>query len=215
MEESRLIAKKRELQGSANARRLRRTGNLPAVIYGDGKDGLSIQLDTHDFELLLHHHSSETVLVDIEIEGEGAISALVKDVQHHPVTGEVMHVDLQKMDAKKAIQVEIPVELVGEAEGVKSGGLLELVMHEIAVECLPGDLQESIEIDISGMEIGDALHLGDLDLGSKFKLMGDPEAIIVVVSEPHLETEESDEEGEPSATEPEVISEKKADEASE
>ena len=214
MEDSKLIAKKRDLQGSANSRRLRKAGSLPGVIYGDGKEATAILLDMHDFEQLLHHHTSETVLVDIAIEGEGEISALVKDVQHHPVTGDLVHVDLQKMDAKKVIQVEIQVELVGEANGVKAGGILDLVLHTISIECLPGDLSESIEIDVSEMEIGDALHLGDLELDAKFKVLGDKESIVVSVSEPHVETEE-DEEGaaEAGSAEPEVISEKKAEES--
>ena len=216
MEDSKLIAKKRDLQGSANSRRLRKAGNLPGVIYGDGKEATPILLNMHDFEQLLHHHTSETVLVDIAIEGEGEISALVKDVQHHPVTGDLVHVDLQKMDAKKVIQVEIQVELVGEANGVKAGGILDLVMHTISIECLPGDLSESIEINVSEMEIGDALHLGDLELDSKFKVLGDTESIVVSVSEPHVETEEDEDEDVGAATaEPEVISEKKADEDSE
>jgi large subunit ribosomal protein L25 len=215
MEDSKLIAKKRDLQGSANSRRLRKAGNLPGVIYGDGKEATPILLNMHDFEQLLHHHTSETVLVDIAIEGEGEISALVKDVQHHPVTGDLVHVDLQKMDAKKVIQVEIQVELVGEANGVKAGGILDLVMHTISIECLPGDLSESIEIDVSEMEIGDALHLGDLELDSKFKVLGDKESIVVSVSEPHVETEEDEDEAGAANAEPEVISEKKADEGSE
>ena len=215
MEDSKLIAKKRELQGSANSRRLRKSGSLPGVIYGDGKEATAILLGMHDFEQLLHHHTSETVLVDIAIEGEGEISALVKDVQHHPVTGDLVHVDLQKMDAKKVIQVEIQIELAGEANGVKAGGILDLVMHTISIECLPGDLSESIEIDVSEMEIGDALHLGDLELDSKFKVLGDKESIVVSVSEPHVETEEDEDEAGAANAEPEVISEKKADEGSE
>jgi len=215
MEDSKLIAKKRDLQGSANSRRLRKAGNLPGVIYGDGKEATPILLNMHDFEQLLHHHTSETVLVDIAIEGEGEISALVKDVQHHPVTGDLVHVDLQKMDAKKVIQVEIQIELAGEANGVKAGGILDLVMHTISIECLPGDLSESIEIDVSEMEIGDALHLGDLELDSKFKVLGDKESIVVSVSEPHVETEEDEDEAGAANAEPEVISEKKADEGSE
>ncbi len=216
MEDSKLIAKKRDLQGSSNARRLRKSGSLPGVIYGDGKEGTAILLEMHDFEQLLHHHTSETVLVDIAIEGGEEISALVKDVQHHPVTGDLLHVDLHKMDATKAIQVEIQVVLVGEAIGVKAGGIMDLVMHTISIECLPGDLSESIEIDVSEMEIGDALHLKDLELDSKFKVLGDLEAIVVSVSEPHVEEEEDEEEAaEDASAEPEVISEKKADDEAE
>ena len=213
MEDTKLIAKKRDLQGSSNARRLRRTGNLPGVIYGAGKEATAIELNTHDFEQVLHHHSSETMLVDVELQGEGLISALVKEVQHHPVSGDLIHVDLQKMDADVAIQVEINIELVGEAAGVKAGGTLDLVMHTVEVECLPGDLIEAIEIDVSDLEIGSILHVSDLDLGAQFKVLSDTDAIIVSVAAPRAEEEDEDEATEGVAgTEPEVITEKKADE---
>jgi len=118
MEDTKLIAKKRALQGSSNSRRLRKTGALPGVIYGEGEDATIIQFDMHDFEQLLHHHTSETMLVEIDVEGEGNVSALVKEVQHHPVTGDLLHVDLQKVSADKPIQVEISLVPIGEAAGV-------------------------------------------------------------------------------------------------
>ncbi len=214
MEDSKLIAKKRDQQGSANARRLRHTGSLPGVIYGDGEEATAIQLGMHDFELLLHHHASETMLVEIAVEGEGDVTALVKEVQHHPVTGDLLHADFQKVAADKPIQVDIALGIIGEAAGVKAGGSLEIVMHTLGVECLPGDLVESIEVDVSEMEIGDTLHVSDVKLGAKLKLLSDPEAIVVSVAEPRAEEEEEEEEiGEEAAgsAEPEVISEKKAD----
>jgi large subunit ribosomal protein L25 len=213
MEDTKLIAKKRALQGSSNARRLRRAGTLPGVIYGDGEAAIAIELNMHDFEQLLHHHTSETMLVEMTVEGEGDVTVLVKDVQHHPVTSDPMHVDMQKIAADKPIQVEIQLEPVGEAAGVNAGGTLDLVMHTIAIECLPGDLVESIEIDVSEMEIGDSLHVSDLKLSAKLKLLGDEDAIVVAVSAPRAEEEETEEGSEEIAgAEPEVINEKKADE---
>jgi len=214
MEDSKLIAKKREQQGSANARRLRHAGSLPGVIYGDGEDAAAIQLSMHDFELVLHHHASETMLVEIAIEGEGDVTALVKEVQHHPVTGDLLHADFQKVAADKPIQVDIALDISGEAAGVKAGGSLEVVMHTIGVECLPGDLVESIEVDVSEMEIGDILHVSEIKLDTKLKLLSDLEAIVVSVAEPRAEEEEDEDAvGEEAAgsAEPEVISEKKAD----
>jgi len=216
MEDTKLIAKKRDLHGSSNSRRLRKAGSLPGVIYGDGEDAMAIQLGMHDFERLLHRHASETMLVDIEVEGEGTVSALVKEVQHHPVTSELIHVDLQKVAADKPIQVEITLGIVGEAAGVNAGGVLDLVMHAIAVECLPGDLVDSLEVDVSEMEIGTILHVSDVKLGAKLKLLSDPEAIVASVAEPRVEEEPEEEElaeGAEAAegAEPEVISEKKAD----
>jgi large subunit ribosomal protein L25 len=216
MKDTKLIAKKRDLQGSSNSRRLRRTGNLPAVIYGEGKEATAIQLETHAFEQLLHHHASESILVEIDLEGEGVISALVKDVQHHPVSSDLVHIDLQKVIAGKLMQVEIAVELVGEAEGVKSGGVLDHVMHSITVECFPRHIVESVEIDVSEMEIGTALHIGDLELGSNFKILADEGAIVATVAEPRVEEEEDEEvSADAASAEPEVINEKKADEDAE
>jgi large subunit ribosomal protein L25 len=210
MEDTKLIAKKRDLQGSANSRRLRKTGILPGVVYGAGKEATPIQLDMHGFEQLLHHHTSENVMVEIAVEGEGDVPVLVKAVQHHPVTGELMHVDLQKVAMDKPIQVEIELELVGDAVGVKVGGTLEHIMHSIEVECLPGDLVEVIEVDVSGLKIGDSLHVSDLKVDSKLTLLADEDAIVATVSEPRVEVEEV-EEGEEGAAEPEVITEKKVE----
>jgi len=191
MENSKLIAKKRDLEGSSNARRLRTAGTLPGIIYGGGKDASSITFDTHDFEQLLHHSASESIIVEIDLEGEGSVSALVKAVQHHPVNGELIHVDLQRVVAGQAIQVTVAFELVGEAAGVKAGGVLEHVMHEIAIEVLPRNMVESFEVDVSELEIGDSVHISDLNLGAKFKVLtADEDAIVASVAAPRAEEEE-------------------------
>lgn len=208
MEDKKLIAKKRSLEGSSNARRLRATGNLPGVVYGADRSPVSIEVDLHDFEQILHHHTSESLLIDISLEGEGDLSVLVKDVQHHPASSELVHVDLMRVQANKPISVDIALELVGDAEGVKAGGILDHTMHSISVECLPGDLVESFEVDVSALEIGQQLQVSDLNLGSKYKIMVDEESILAGVSGPQAEEEEEVEEVE-GATEPEVITEKK------
>ncbi len=213
MEDTKMIAKKRDLQGSSNARRMRRAGSLPAVVYGEGKEASSIQLDTHAFEELLHHHTSETIITEIAMEEGGDTSVLVKDVQRHPVNGSILHVDLQKIIAGQAIQVDILLSLVGEAEGVKEGGVLDQVMHSISVECLPRNLVESIEVDVSEMNIGDSLCVADLALGTKFITTLEDDAIVASVAMPRAE-EEPEEDGLGAAAEgaePEVINEKKAD----
>jgi large subunit ribosomal protein L25 len=205
MEDKKLIATKRDLEGSSNARRIRLEGKLPGVIYGDEKAPVSIVMNTHEFEQILHHHNSESVLISIELEGEGDMSVLVKEVQHHPVNSTLLHVDFLRVSANKPIQVDVPVELIGEAKGVKAGGILDQVMHEIGIECLPGELVEVIEVDVSALEIGENLHVADLKLDPKFKLLIDGDAIVCAVAEPNVE-EEADEEG---SDEPEVITEKK------
>jgi len=207
MEDKKLIAKKRDLAGSSNARRLRGTGTLPGIVYGSGREPVSVQVETHEFEQILHHHASESLLIKINLDGEGDLSVLVKDVQHHPVTSELVHVDFMRVEANKPILVEISLELVGDALGVKAGGILDHVMHSISVECLPADLVDSFEVDVSALEIGQSLQVSDLDLGARYKLMVDETAIVAAVSGPRAE--EEDEEEEADTDEPEVIGEKK------
>jgi len=213
MEDTKLIAKKRDLQGSSNARRMRRAGSLPGIVYGEGKEASSVQLDMHAFEELLHHHATETLITEISMDGEGDVSVLVKDVQRHPVNGSILHVDMLKIIAGQAIQVDILLSLVGEAAGVKEGGILDQVMHSIAIECLPRDLVESIEVDVSEMTIGDTLCVADLALGTKFTTTIEDDVIVASVAMPRAE-EEPEEEGladTAEGAEPEVSSEKKAD----
>jgi large subunit ribosomal protein L25 len=213
MEDTKLIAQKRNQQGSSNARRMRRAGSLPGVVYGEGKEAVPIQIDTHTFEELLHHHATETLITEIALEGTGDISVLVKDIQRHPVSGDILHVDLLKIIAGQVIQVDILLSLVGEAAGVKEGGVMDQVMHSIAIECLPKDLVETIEVDVSEMAIGDALCVSDLNLGSKFATSIEADSIVASVAMPRAEEEPEEEELAEVAegAEPEVINEKKAD----
>ncbi|MCF7848590.1 MAG: 50S ribosomal protein L25 [Kiritimatiellales bacterium] len=210
MEKSKLIAKKREIQGSAEVRRLRRDGILPAVIYSEGTPGQMVQLDTHTFKELIHHHGGESMMVDVEVEGDGTFPVLVKDVQHNAVTGDLLHVDLYKVSMTRAISVEIPVVLVGDAKGVVEGGLLEHLQHTVAVECLPADLLDSIEVDVSELNIGDMITINDLVLDrSKYTLLTDGDAGVVAVAAPRVVEEDEEEGAEGAEGEPEVISEKK------
>ncbi|HEY5653617.1 MAG TPA: 50S ribosomal protein L25 [Pontiella sp.] len=208
MEDTKLIAKKRNLEGSSNARRMRNAGQLPGVVYGAEKEPVSIEVDAHDFEQILHHHSSETLIIDIQLEGEGDVSVLVKDVQHHPVTSDVVHVDFQRIVAGQPIQVDIEVVLVGESKGVKAGGILDQVMHSMGIECLPKDLVEAIKVDVSDLGIGDNLHVSDLGLDAKFKPLVDSEAIVCAVSGQKADEEDAVE----VSGEPEVITGKKGEE---
>ncbi|MBN2162823.1 MAG: 50S ribosomal protein L25 [Pontiellaceae bacterium] len=206
MEDTKLIAKKRELEGTANVRRLRSAGSLPGVVYGADKDPVSVVVDLHDFEQILHHHTSESLIIAIELEGEGDMSVLVKDVQHHPVTSDLLHVDMMRVEANRPITVDVAIEVAGEAAGVKAGGILDLVMHSISVECLPADLVECFDIDVSKLGIGQSLHVSDLDLGDKYKVLVDGEAIVASITGPQSDSDDEDE-----GSEPEVIGAKKAE----
>ena len=208
MEEIKLSAKKRDLQGSSNARRMRRDGWLPGVIYGGADAPSAVAIGLHEFEVMLHHHASESMVFSLDVEGS-EVSVLLKEVQRHPVTGDLLHFDLQKMEADTAIRVEVTLELVGESAGVKEGGNLEHVMHSVEIECLPADLPETLEVDVSEMVIGDVLHVSDLKVADSLRILADVDAIVASVTAPKAEEEEADDEAAPSSEEPEVITEKK------
>jgi len=219
MEETKLIARKRNEKKSAAMRRMRKRGILPAVIYSDGAEAMPIQLDRHVFEVMLHRHTSEKMMINVEVEGVGTFPVLIKDVQHEPVSGELLHVDLYKVSMNKKVAVDIPVELVGDAKGVQAGGLLEHLLHEIPVECLPSDLLEVIEVDVSNLDIGEMITVNDINLDpQKYEILLDRDTAVVMVAAPRVTAEEEagEEEGaESGAAEPEVISEKKVEKTAE
>ncbi|MDK2857519.1 MAG: large subunit ribosomal protein [Verrucomicrobiota bacterium] len=210
--DTKITVKNREQKGSSHARRLRREGWVPGVIYSEGSEARSVSLPKHEFELMLHHHASEHVMIQIQIDGGKEESVLLKDVQHDALTGSVMHVDLQEVALNKKLRVEVPVELVGDAVGVLQGGVLEHLLHSIEIECLPADIPEKVNVDVSRLGIGDMLFVKDIlpDL-SKFKILIDEDIGVAAVSEPKV-IEEETAEGEGGA-EPEVIRENKDEEA--
>ena len=211
-EDLKIVAKPRDVRGTTEARRLRRDGWFPAVIYSDGKDGELIQLDEHVFTQILRHHHSESLMVDLEIEGKDSKKVLLKDVQHHAVTGTIVHADFHAISMTKKIKVGITLELVGDSIGVtQDGGVLEHPVREVEIECLPTDLTEHIDVDVTALNIGDVMLAGDIKLDtSKFTLITDPSVAIASVSAPRVEAEPTTE-GEEAAVEgdePEVITEK-------
>ena len=160
-------AETREEKGSGAVGRLRAAGRLPAVMYGAGKVAKSLSLEEHAFEQLMRSHSSEHVMVEMEIDGVKR-TVLLKEVQHHPVTGRMLHADFQEVNMDSKLVVEIAIELVGEPEGVvQQGGVIEHLLRSVEVECLPGDIMESIQIDITALKIGDRAMVRDIKLDSK------------------------------------------------
>ena len=171
-------------------------------------------MDLHKVEKIVNQHSSDSVLLDIDLDGIGKVSVLMKEIQFHPVTSDILHVDLQRVLANKPIQVDVSVELKGEPEGVKAGGLLDQVLRSITVQSLPADLIESIDVDISNLEIGDSLSICDLNISSKLTVINDQNSLVVAVNAPKVEAaeEEVSEDVSEEANEPEVISEKEKEE---
>jgi len=214
MKETKLTAKLREAKGSAASGRLRRTGWFPAVVYGEGRPGLDIQLNEHDFVMMLRSHRSENMILDLAVEGqEKTYKVMLKAMQHHPITGRVIHVDFYEVSMTRAIQIEVPVKLVGVPNGVTNqGGMLEHVMRTMALECLPGDVIEELELDVTALNIGDTLRVRDVPVDTaKFKLLDDLDQVIVAVAAPRLEAEPAAAEAgaEGAAAGPEVLTEKK------
>lgn len=206
-----VVARKREVSGSNAVRKLRMDGWIPAVVYSSSQESMPVQIDEHDFELMLGRHGSESMMLGLAIDGAKSTQVLLKEVQHHPVDGHILHVDFHAVDMHKTIAVNIPIELVGDPKGALEGGVLEHAMREVEVECLPSDIVEQIDIDVSGLGIGDNLTVADLDIDTaKYTILSDLEQAVASVIPPRkLEEELEPEEGvgEEGLTEPQVIGE--------
>ena len=221
MKETKLMAKPRAAKGSASAGRLRRTGWFPAVVYGEGRPGLDVQLNEHDFVMMLRTHRSENMIVDLTVEGQDKpVKVMLKAMQHHPLTGRVIHVDFYEVSMTRKIEIEVPIKLTGIPTGVANeGGILEHVQRSLAVQCLPGDLIEEIELDVSGLSIGKTLRVRDIAVdAAKYRVMDDPDQVVAAVAAPRTEEEEKAEaeaEAATAAAGPEVLTEKKEEEGEE
>jgi large subunit ribosomal protein L25 len=184
-----LQAKEREERGKNAARRLRASGMIPAVLYGDG-DGRSTPLAVPgkvvDYTL---HHLGDNALYDIDL-GAGASTARIVDVQRDPVTGRLIHVDFAPVDMQERIEVTVPLHVVGEAPGAEEGGVLQQVAYEVQIESLPGDIPQEITIDVSNLGMGENLHLADATLPEGVTMISDPEEVAVTVTTPTEITEE-------------------------
>ncbi|MBU3665605.1 MAG: 50S ribosomal protein L25 [Chthoniobacterales bacterium] len=206
-----LKASHRTAKGRNAVKKLKNADAIPAILYGSGVEPTPLQLERRAIDTLLSHAVGENILVNLEIDG-GARLALINEVQHHPVNRAVLHVDFQAVSANQALVAEVVIEPVGEAAGVKTGGgLLEQSLRSIEVECLPKDLPEMIKVDVSALNLGDALHVRDLPALPGVKYVADPEVTVFLVSEPKV-SEEGAPAAEGAAAEPEVIREKKAEE---
>jgi len=189
-----LKAEKREETGSAAARRLRRGGSIPAELY-NAQGNTSVQLNAHDFTLMLKRHGEHQIMA-LEVEGKSAGHVLLKAVQHDPVHGNIIHADFVTVSMDKPVVVNLPVELIGEPVGVKSGGILEQQLSEMEVECLPGDMVDSIPVDVSSLEVGGHLCVSDLHVPAGLTVLADSDIVVASVALPGAEKSEAGEEGE-------------------
>jgi len=215
--EAKLVVQTREASGTSGSRRLRREGWLPGVVNGAKGRSSMVKLSSHNFEMMLHHHASENLIFDLQIDEEKPRKVLLKEVQHDPLTGYVLHVDFLEISMTKKMRVNILLTLVGEAAGVHEGGVLEHLMREIEVDCLPADLVEEIEVDVSALNIGDTLLVRDLKVDEKLAVLTAGDIAVVSVAHPRVEEEvaveeEAAVEGAEGA-EPDIIREKGKEEA--
>ena len=194
-----IAAVTRKSKGKSAMGRLRRAGLIPAIVYGAESAERLIELNGHDFVLMLNRHASEHLIADLSIDGENSLKALVKEVQRHPVTGDILHVDFQAISMQEKLRVHLAVELLGEPTGVTlQGGILEHLLREIEIECLPGDMLEEIEADVSRLQIGESLLVGDIPLDpAKYKLVTDAKIGVAAVVAPRVQAAAAaEEEGE-------------------
>jgi large subunit ribosomal protein L25 len=148
--------------GTGRLNQMRRDGWLPSVIYGRGTETKNLKVNAKSFTELLAKSSSDNIVINLEIDGEGTRLAFLQAIQHNPLSGTATHVDFLAIDENTEITAHIPAHLNGESPGVKSGGVVEQYVHAIEIICLPDDLPDTLEIDISGLELGDSLHVGDI-----------------------------------------------------
>jgi len=212
MEEIFLDAELREETGKGKVKGLRDNGYLPSVVYFRGKDAISVKFSKSALIKLVHQHRLESSIVNLKIKNDkkAARPCLIKEIQYDPVHGDIIHVDFNEISLTEAIKVNVPVETKGEPAGVKlEGGSLEHILWEIEVECLPTSIPQNIEVDVSALKMGEAIHIKDIVFPSGVKPLHDPAAIVLHVAAPMKEEVPAEAvEGE-AAQEPEVIKEKK------
>ena len=198
MEKIDLKASVRETVGNGPARVLRRAGQTPAVLYGRKTEPVLLSVDTKDLEQILKKGSFGQVILNLVIQNGKKVtrSAIIKELQAHPVSGNLIHIDFYEVDMKRQIKVMVPVVTTGKSVGIEEGGLLNIVRRELEVFCLPGDIPEAIEIDISELGIGDSIHLEDVPLGENVEVATDVNYTVVTVLSPKVEEEEVEEEEE-------------------
>jgi large subunit ribosomal protein L25 len=189
----------RETRGKGGARKLRQRGMVPGVVYGGGREATSIAFDVTAFERLLEtSHGGVNTLIDLEGDSAAAgRTVLAKELQREPVRGKITHVDFLEIDLKAKIEVAVPIHLVGSAAGVLLGGVLDQQQREVVLLCMPDAIPDDIEVDVSGMELGDSLHIRDLDVPADVEFHTDDELTVATVLVPRgLKEDEEQAEGE-------------------
>ncbi len=215
MEKIILKAEARSATGKRVAKDLRAKGLIPANVYKQGKGAMSLQIVNNDLAEILRTKAGENVIITLKISGEGAAkdkTVLIKEIQREPIKDRILHVDFNEISLTEVLKVNVPLTSRGEPVGVKvDGGVLEHVMRELTVECLPTAIPGKIEIDVSELKIGDAIFVKNIKVPEDVKVLNDPELIVMIVKAPKIEVPK--EEVVAASEEPELIRKKKEEEA--
>jgi len=202
MAQSKLNVSKRVRMGKSGARAIRKEGNVPAILYGKGEEPLALVINPADLKQALSTEAGENTLLEIVVENDSEEIkklSLLREIQYDYITSKPIHFDFQTLDVSKKITVSVPVAINGKSKGVKEGGILEEILREISVECLPTDIPNAFEVDVTELEIGHSIHVNALEVTEGVDILHDENETIVTVLAPRLEvttTEEDEEEDE-------------------
>lgn len=194
-----------------HARRVRVEGKIPAVVYGAGQDAVAVAVDPKVVTRILHSESGHNTIFDLNVEGAAMVKAMIVDWQHEPIKGKLLHIDFKRIAMDKAMRVSVPVQLTGSPVGVRTGGgVLDQIMREVEIECLPGDIPDHLDVDVTNLELYGAIHISDLPHSGSIKFLGEDTALVAHVT---LVKEEAvaDAAAAPAAAEPEVAKKGKGD----
>ena len=215
MATAQLSATPRHEGGKGVARKLRSAGQVPAVIYGHGRESQSLTIDARELGRLLEKFAAASTVIELAVDGTMA-KTLIREIQRHPFKRNILHVDFQELVAGEMVTVSIPLAFVGTPIGVKEGGILDQIMHELTIECDPSNIPARIDVDVTELAIGHPLHVSDLKLPEGVTAQEDEDATVCLVAAPRAVVEEVvAPEAAEAAAEPEVIRARKPDEEEE
>jgi large subunit ribosomal protein L25 len=211
-----VVATPREGKFNKNAaRRVRVSGKIPAVVYGAGKESVAVSVDPKVITKILHSDSGHNTIFDLDVTGAAIAKAMIVDWQREPIKGALLHIDLKRIAMDKAMTVSVPIQLIGVPVGVKSqGGILEHVLREVEIECLPSDIPSHLDVDVSNLEMNQAIHVSDLPHSGSIKYLTDEGLTVAHVSAIREELPEPEAvDAAATPAEPEVAKKGKGDEA--
>ncbi len=179
-----VVATPREGKFNKNAaRRVRVEGKIPAVVYGAGQDAVAVTVDPKAITRILHSDSGHNTIFDLNVTGSDVVKAMIVDWQNEPIKGKLLHIDLKRIAMNKAMRVSVPIVLVGVPTGVKTqGGVLEHVLREVEIECLPADIPSHLDVDVTALEMNASIHISDLPHSGSIKFLGDEHATVAHVA---------------------------------